>query len=85
MLYVGLLFRGRLTRLLTARGRNIALFNYQNNRAGACAANYQGDFSGYLKTGGYQAYDTLKTIEHLRCMVHARRKFMDAKKVLGKV
>jgi len=31
-----------------------------------------------------QAYYTLKAIEHLGCMAHARRKFMDAKKVQGK-
>ncbi|OLQ83800.1 transposase [Photobacterium proteolyticum] len=64
--------------------KNIVLFDYQNSRAGACPANYLGDFTGYLQTDGYQAYDTLKAIEHLGCMAHARRKFMDAKKVQGK-
>ncbi len=64
--------------------RNIVLFDYQNSRAGTCPANYLGGFTGYLQTDGYQAYDTLKTIEHLGCMAHVRRKFMDAKKVQGK-
>ena len=42
------------------------------------------EYDGYLQTDGYKAYAGLTKIEHLGCLAHARRKFMDAKKLQGK-
>ncbi|MGF1728462.1 IS66 family transposase [Photobacterium kasasachensis] len=64
--------------------KNIVLFDYQNSRARACPAAFLGEYGGYLQTDGYQAYDGLTQVKHLGCLAHARRKFMDAKKLQGK-
>ena len=60
--------------------KNIALYDYQNSRARACPAAFLEDYSGYLQTDGFGAYNSL----HHGCLAHARRKFMDAKKLQGK-
>ncbi len=41
-------------------------------------------YNGYLQTDGYGAYDGLHQVTNVGCMAHARRKFMDAKKLQGK-
>lgn len=64
--------------------KNIVLFDYQNSRARACPEAFLGKYNGYLQTDGYKAYDGLSYVENLGCMAHARRKFMDAKKLQGK-
>ncbi|CAG22173.1 hypothetical transposase [Photobacterium profundum SS9] len=64
--------------------KNIVLFDYQNSRARACPEAFLGKYNGYLQTDGYKAYDGLAYVENLGCMAHARRKFMDAKKLQGK-
>jgi len=63
---------------------NIVLYDYQQgSRAGACAANYLQDFTGYLQVDGYAAYEkTAATL--VGCWAHARRKFMDAQKAQPK-
>jgi hypothetical protein len=43
------------------------------------------DYSGYLQTDGYGAYDGLHHVTNVGCLAHARRKFMDAKKLKVKV
>ena len=42
------------------------------------------DYSGYLQTDGYGAYDGLHQVTNVGCLAHARRKFMEAKKLQGK-
>ncbi|CAH8241194.1 hypothetical protein VAEKB19_5610004 [Vibrio aestuarianus] len=64
--------------------RNIVLYDYQNSRARACPVNFLGDYSGYLQSDGYAAYDGLTNITNVGCLAHARRKFMEAKKLQGK-
>ncbi len=64
--------------------KNIALFDYQNSRARACPVAFLGDYDGYLQTDGYGAYDGLHQVTNVGCFAHARRKFMDAKKLQGK-
>lgn len=64
--------------------KNIALYDYQNSRARACPVAFLGDYNGYLQTDGYGAYDGLHQVTNVGCMAHARRKFMDAKKLQGK-
>lgn len=64
--------------------KNIVLYDYQNRRSRACPIGFLGDYNGYLQTDGYRVYDGLEKVEHLGCLAHARRKFMDAKKVQGK-
>lgn len=36
---------------------NIVLFDYQSGRAGQCALDYLGKYSGYLQVDGYAGYD----------------------------
>ncbi|NMV06264.1 IS66 family transposase, partial [Vibrio parahaemolyticus] len=64
--------------------KNIVLYDYQNRRSSACPIGFLGDYNGYLQTDGYRVYDGLEKVEHLGCLAHARRKFMDAKRVQGK-
>jgi transposase len=58
------------------------LFNYQPSREREGPDEMLKNFSGYLQTDGYTAYNNLKNqakIQHLACMAHARRKFEHAK------
>ncbi|MDO6528246.1 IS66 family transposase, partial [Motilimonas sp. 1_MG-2023] len=64
--------------------KNIALYDYQNSRAKACPVAFLEDYGGYLQTDGYGAYDGLHQVTNVGCLAHARRKFMDAKKLQGK-
>ncbi|WP_123015334.1 IS66 family transposase [Vibrio zhugei] len=64
--------------------KNIVLYDYQNSRARACPMDFLGDYSGYLQTDGYVAYDGLTQVTNVGCFAHARRKFMEAKKLQGK-
>ncbi|MDH5929582.1 IS66 family transposase, partial [Vibrio lentus] len=64
--------------------KNIALYDYQNSRARSCPVAFLRDYSGYLQTDGYGAYDGLHQVTNVGCLAHARRKFMDAKKLQGK-
>ena len=59
---------------------NIVLYEYQLTRAGQCAADYLKGFTGYLQTDGYKPYEKTTTTL-VGCWAHARRRFMDAKKV----
>ena len=62
----------------------IILYDYQHgSRAGACAANYLKDFTGYLQVDGYAAYEKT-TATLVGCWAHARRKFMEAQKAQPK-
>ncbi|WP_209326973.1 IS66 family transposase [Pseudoalteromonas sp. PA2MD11] len=62
---------------------NIVLYDYHNSRAASCVMNYLDDYQGYLHVDGYQAYEkTQATL--VGCWAHARRKFIEAKKLQGK-
>lgn len=50
----------------------------------ACPVAFLGDYSSYLQTDGYGAYDELHQVTNVGCLAHARRKFIDAKKLQGK-
>jgi hypothetical protein len=60
----------------------LVLFDYQKTRAREGPDELLKNFSGYLQTDGYTAYNHLEnhsTITLLACMAHARRKFEHAK------
>ena len=61
----------------TAGHANI-LFEYAPTRSGANAANFLGDYKGYLVCDGYDAYNRLKAAARCGCLAHVRRKFADA-------
>lgn len=63
---------------------NIVLYDYQQgSRAGACAANYLHNFTGYLHVDGYAGYEKT-TATLVGCWAHARRKFIEAQKAQPK-
>lgn len=64
--------------------KNIALYDYQNRRARSCLVTFLEDYSGYLQTDSYGAYDGLHQVTNVCCLAHTRRKFMDAKKLQRK-
>jgi len=56
-------------------------FDYNKGRSREGPSKLLKDFSGYLQTDGYAAYDSFgkqKNITHLNCMAHARRGFEKA-------
>jgi len=65
----------------------VYIFSYDPTRAGQVPKDFLGDYTGYAQTDGYAGYnflDTCKAIHHVGCMAHARRKFMEAAKVVVK-
>jgi len=66
--------------------RPVVLYDYQPSRAGECASNFLSGFSGFLHTGGYEAYHCKlpPEITTVGCWAHMRRKFTDALKSLPK-
>ena len=66
--------------------RPVVLFDYEPSRSGGVAQKLLEGWSGYLMSDGYGGYDSAVdsangAIVHLKCWAHARRYFMDAKKV----
>lgn len=59
----------------------VVIYDYQPSRAALCPKEFLGDYSGYLLTDGYKAYDSLENVTQAACFAHARRKFTDAQKV----
>jgi len=62
--------------------RKLALFDYQPGRGSVYPKTMLRDFSGYLQSDGYDAYDCFDkqdNITALNCWAHARRKFFEAK------
>ncbi len=60
----------------------MVLFDYRKTRGREGPEELLKNFSGYLQTDGYTAYNNLKNqtnITQLACMAHARRKFEHAK------
>ena len=67
------------------RERPIVLFDYNPRRSGDVVTLLLGDYQGYLQTDDYGSYLKIGASEgvtHLGCMAHARRKFIDAQKVM---
>lgn len=64
--------------------KNIVLYDFQNSRARTCPVAFLVDYSSYLQTNGYYAYDGLHQVTNVGCLAHAQRKFMDAKKLQDK-
>ncbi len=66
----------------------ILIYKYHPSRAGSVAKNFLGnDFQGYVQTDGYNGYnflDDMEDVVHIGCWAHARRKFTDVLKSLGK-
>jgi len=59
----------------------LVCFDYRKSRGREGPKSFLNDFTGYLQSDGYSAYDDLgpkEKITHLACMAHARRKFEHA-------
>ena len=63
----------------------IVLFDYHPRRSGDAVTLLISDYQGYLQTDDYASYLKIGAsagVTHLGCMAHARRKFIDAQKVM---
>jgi transposase len=61
-----------------APDKPVIVYVYAETRSGDVAANFLGDYQGYVQTDGYGAYDFLdrrEGITHVGCWAHVRRKF----------
>ena len=67
--------------------QRVILYHYAPSRATEVAVRLIGDYRGYVQTDGYEVYDRAcdrTGIVHVGCWAHARRMFVEAKKVGGK-
>ena len=67
--------------------RPVVVFDYDPSRSGAVPVRLLEGYQGYLMTDGYDGYNALakaEGIEHLACMAHARRRFVEATRVQPK-
>jgi len=67
--------------------RPVLIYQYHPTRSGDVANAFLRDFEGTVQSDGYSGYDFLDTreaIRHIGCWAHARRKFTDVTKALGK-
>jgi transposase len=62
----------------------IVLFDYQPGRGQKYPQAFLGDYRGILMSDGYSAWRTLDGATHLGCLVHSRRRFVDALKTRKK-
>jgi transposase len=65
----------------------VLIYEYNSSRGGDVARKFLRDFKGFVQTDGYSGYDFLDLLEgivHLGCWAHARRKFTDVTKAMGK-
>jgi len=60
----------------------IVLYDHQMGRSGRYAKTFLDGYKGYLHTDGYQGYEKIDATL-VGCWAHARRKFIEAKKVQG--
>lgn len=68
-------------------GEAVILFDYDASRSGTVPQTLLLDYKGYLQTDGYDGYLAVAAdpnIIHVGCWAHARRKFDEAMKALGK-
>lgn len=61
----------------------IVLYEFQKTRQATHPKTFLNDYSGYLHADGYAGYEQTDT-QLVGCWAHARRKFMDIAKSLGK-
>lgn len=67
--------------------RQVVLFDYTTSRAQEVPLRLLEGYRGYVMTDDYAGYNALALqpgVERLACMVHARRKFVEAQKVQPK-
>ncbi|MFP7754805.1 IS66 family transposase [Thermodesulfobacteriota bacterium B35] len=67
--------------------RPVLIYQYHPTRSGDVANAFLRDFTGTVQTDGYSGYDFLDTreaVRHIGCWAHARRKFTDVTRALGK-
>lgn len=67
--------------------RTVIHFHYDPSRAASVPEALLKDFNGAVMSDGYEPYRTVTArhgLDHLCCMAHARRKFVDAKKAQPK-
>ena len=67
--------------------RRVILFDYDASRSGSVPKLLLAGYKGYLQTDGYSGYLAVGAdphIVHVGCFAHARRKFDEAIKALGK-
>jgi len=65
----------------------VVLYDYDPGRGAGVPKRLLAGFTGYLQTDGYDGYNAVvaaNALTHVGCMAHARRKFSDAVKALGK-
>lgn len=55
----------------------MALYYHHATRSGQVVTDMIGDYSGYLQTDGYSAYNSAVKAVRVGCWAHARRKFTD--------
>jgi transposase len=67
--------------------RPVVVFDYDPSRSGKVPVRLLEGYQGYLMTDGYDGYNALakaEGIEHLACLAHARRRFVEATRVQPK-
>ena len=67
--------------------RPVVVFDYDPSRSGAVPVRLLEGYQGYLMTDGYDGYNALakaEGIEHLACLAHSRRRFVEATRVQPK-
>jgi hypothetical protein len=65
----------------------VVLFHYDATRRQIVPERLLANYQGYLQTDGYRGYNKVLFNEHIQglgCWAHARRKYTDAAKALGK-
>ena len=67
----------------------LVYYHYHPGRDSRFAEDFLRDYTGFLQTDGYSAYETalrgnVGNIIHVGCLAHVRRKFFEASKVLKK-
>ena len=60
------------------------LYDYEPTRSGCHPRSFLQGFQGYLHVDGYSAYDKVPGATLVGCWAHARRKFHDASRTLGR-
>lgn len=66
---------------------SVVLFTYAPTRSGKEPALILGNFKGFLQSDGYKGYEMIgnrEGITHVGCLVHVRRKFVEASKAGSK-
>ena len=64
--------------------RNIRLYFYQDSRSHQHAFDLLNTYKGYLQTDMYQAYPKVPNTIDVACFAHAKRKYTEIVKALGK-